>query len=89
MLRRLADAGLAEDRAAAVAAGLLTPGEAALIREADDAVRAAIRVDDFAATRPPDPATASGRRRAAAASTPEEDGALVKGEEEATHEPHG
>jgi acyl-CoA dehydrogenase len=30
-------------------AGLLTPGEAAQLREAGEAVRAAIRVDDFAA----------------------------------------
>jgi acyl-CoA dehydrogenase len=33
-------------------AGLLTPGEAAQLREAGEAVRAAIRVDDFAAAEP-------------------------------------
>jgi len=49
MRRKAADAGHGEDWAAAVAAGLLTAGEAALIREASEAARAAIRVDDFAA----------------------------------------
>jgi len=49
MLRKVADAGHGNDWAAAAAAGLLTPGEAALVREAGDAVRAAVRVDDFAA----------------------------------------
>jgi acyl-CoA dehydrogenase len=49
MVRKATDAGYGEDRAAAVAAGVLTPGEAALIRAADEAVQAAIRVDDFAA----------------------------------------
>jgi acyl-CoA dehydrogenase len=45
--RKAAEAGHAEDRAAAVVAGLLTQREAAQIRAAEDAVHAAIRVDDF------------------------------------------
>lgn len=49
MVRKAVDAGHGHDWAAAVAAGLLTPGEAAQIRAADDAVHAAIQVDDFAA----------------------------------------
>ncbi|MBT2322905.1 acyl-CoA dehydrogenase [Variovorax paradoxus] len=49
MLRKAAEAGLGDAWAAAMAAGVLTPGEAAQVRDADDAVRAAIQVDDFAA----------------------------------------
>jgi acyl-CoA dehydrogenase len=49
LVRKAADAGYGEDWAAAVAAGLLTQGEAAQIQAAQDAVRAAIEVDDFAA----------------------------------------
>lgn len=47
--RNAADRGFGEDWDSAVAAGLLTPGEAAQIRAASDAAHAAIRVDDFAA----------------------------------------
>jgi len=49
MVRKAADAGHGDDWAAAAAAGVLTPGEAAQIRAADDAMHAAIQVDDFAA----------------------------------------
>jgi acyl-CoA dehydrogenase len=49
MVRKMADAGHGDNEAAAVAAGLLTPEEAARLREAGGAVRAAIRVDDFSA----------------------------------------
>ncbi|HEV8311787.1 MAG TPA: acyl-CoA dehydrogenase [Burkholderiaceae bacterium] len=49
LMRKVSDAGHGDDWDAAVAAGVLTRGEAAQVREASDAVRAAIRVDDFAA----------------------------------------
>ena len=48
-VRKAADAGYGKDWAAAVAAGVLSPGEAAQIRAAGDAIHAAIAVDDFAA----------------------------------------
>lgn len=46
--RKVRDAGHSHDWPDAVAAGVLTPGEAARLAEADAAVRAAIAVDDFA-----------------------------------------
>ena len=46
--RKARDAGHGNDWPAAVVAGALTPGEAARLAEADEAVRAAIAVDDFA-----------------------------------------
>jgi len=47
--RKAADAGYGDDHAAAEAAGVTTRGEAARLRAAEYAVRAAIVVDDFAA----------------------------------------
>jgi acyl-CoA dehydrogenase len=47
--RKAADAGYGEDWAAAVAARVLSAGEAASLHAADAAVREAIRVDDFPA----------------------------------------
>ncbi|MGH8695770.1 MAG: acyl-CoA dehydrogenase domain-containing protein, partial [Burkholderiales bacterium] len=46
--RKVRDAGHGNDWPGAVAAGVLTPGEAARLAAADEAVRAAITVDDFA-----------------------------------------
>jgi hypothetical protein len=46
--RKVRDAGHGHDWPDAVVAGVLTPGEAARLAEADAAVRAAIAVDDFA-----------------------------------------
>jgi acyl-CoA dehydrogenase len=46
--RKVRDAGHGSDWPGAVVAGVLTPGEAARLHEADEAVRAAIAVDDFA-----------------------------------------
>jgi acyl-CoA dehydrogenase len=46
--RKVRDAGHGNDWPGAVVAGVLTPGEAARLAEADEAVRAAIAVDDFA-----------------------------------------
>jgi hypothetical protein len=47
--RKVRDAGHGSDWPGAVVAGVLTPGEAARLAAADEAVRAAIAVDDFAA----------------------------------------
>jgi acyl-CoA dehydrogenase len=47
--RKVREAGHARDWPGAVVAGVLTPEEAARLAEADEAVRAAISVDDFAA----------------------------------------
>lgn len=46
--RKVRDAGHGSDWPGAVVAGVLTPGEAARLADADAAVRAAIAVDDFA-----------------------------------------
>ena len=46
--RKAREAGHGNDWPGAVVAGVLTPGEAARLAEADAAVRAAIAVDDFA-----------------------------------------
>jgi acyl-CoA dehydrogenase len=48
LVHKGADTGHGRDWAAAVAAGVLTAGEAAQLRAAQDAARSAIQVDDFA-----------------------------------------
>jgi hypothetical protein len=46
--RKARDAGYGSDWPGAAVAGVLAPGESARLAEADEAVRAAIAVDDFA-----------------------------------------